>query len=69
MKKFIIGSVIVIAALLLFDYAYYELGIFINLNPHKEVTTFIKTDGKQILLNPVGGGLMTIKNLPLKESI
>ena len=51
MKKFII---IVLCIALLFvgvDAAYYRLGAYIDLNPSKEVKTFVKTKENKILLN------------------
>lgn len=51
MKKFII---IVLCIALLFvgvDAAYYRLGVYIDLNPSKEVKTFVKTEENKILLN------------------
>ena len=51
MKKFII---IVLCIALLFvgvDAAYYRLGVYIDLNPSKEVKTFVKTKENKILLN------------------
>ena len=55
MKKFII---IVLCIALLFvgvDAAYYRLGVYIDLNPSKEVKTFVKTKENKILLN-IGKG-------------
>ena len=49
MKKFII---IVLCIALLFvgvDAAYYRLGAYIDLNPSKEVKTFVKTAEKDIM--------------------
>ena len=48
MKKFII---IVLCIALLFvgvDAAYYRLGVYIDLNPSKEVKTFVKTKENKI---------------------
>ena len=50
MKKFIIITTIIILLLVIFNFVYYELGIFIDLNPNKEVTTFVKTKEKSIIL-------------------
>ena len=48
MKKFII---IVLCIALLFvggDAAYYRLGVYIDLNPSKEVKTFVKTKEQSV---------------------
>lgn len=50
MKKFIIITTIIVLLLVIFNFVYYELGIFIDLNPNKEVTTFVKTKEKSIIL-------------------
>lgn len=55
MKKFLITSSIIVILLMIFNFFHYELGIFINLNPDKEVQTFVKTDHKRILLNRGNG--------------
>ena len=50
MKKFItIISIIVLLALGL-DTAYYRLGWYIDLNPGDVPTTFVRTEGDQILM-------------------
>lgn len=54
MKKFIIVSSIIITVVILFNLLHYELGIFIDLNPNKKITTFMKTDNKDILMNEDG---------------
>lgn len=54
MKKFIIVCCVLIIATLIFDYAHYRLGIYVNLNPNKEISTFIKTEGKDIYLKTAG---------------
>ena len=50
MKKFILAACAV--ALLLFAgyYAYYHMGIYIDLNPDAPVTTFMKTDEDTIYM-------------------
>lgn len=50
MKKFIIICAILIVIISIFNAMYYRLGIFIDLQPNKEVTTFIKTSQKDILI-------------------
>ena len=41
--------------LFIFEYTYYELGIFIDFHPDREVTTFVKTEGKKILMDSGNG--------------
>ena len=40
-KKFIIITTIISLLLVILNFVYYELGIFIDLNPNKEITTFV----------------------------
>lgn len=47
MKKFVIIVSTLIMLYIFGDYAYYYLGWYIDLNPSKEVTTFVKTDGME----------------------
>lgn len=47
--------IVIMSLLLLFEFSYYELGIFIDFHPNQEVTTFIKTDEKTILMNKGDG--------------
>ncbi len=54
MKKYLIISSILIAIVLLFDLCYYEFGLFIDFEPDKKVTTFIKTSEKDILMKTDG---------------
>ncbi len=54
MKKFLIVVTVLISVLLIYDLLFYEFGFFIDFHPNKEVTTFVKTDGKTILLNKDG---------------
>lgn len=70
MKKFIIVSSIIITMLILFNLVHYELGIFIDLNPNKKVTTFIKTQNKDIVINKNGEyELFEIKGVNLGSGI
>lgn len=55
MKKFIIVVSIIVVLLIIADTAYYRLGIYIDFSPNKAVTTFVKTDDKQIFLNKGDG--------------
>ena len=55
MKKFIIAISIIVVLIMLYDTCYYRLGLYIDLQPQKEVTTFIKTDDDKILLNKGDG--------------
>lgn len=54
MKKFIIVVCIVIAGLFLWNTAYYQLGIYIDLHPNAPVTTFMKTDETTIYMEKDG---------------
>ena len=47
MKKFIIIVSALVAIYIFGDYAYYHLGWYIDMNPGKPVTTFVKTEGKE----------------------
>lgn len=51
MKKFIITISILIVAAVTFDTLYYRVGIFIDLHPNKEVTSFTKVKGNKIQLD------------------
>lgn len=55
MKKFIIIISAIIAAIMLWDLAYFRLGWYIDLQPGKEVSTFVKTSGKEILMDKGNG--------------
>ena len=55
MKKFIIAISIIVVLIMLYDTCYYRLGLYIDFQPQKEVTTFIKTDDDKILLNKGDG--------------
>ena len=48
MKKFIITVSAVVCLYLAWDYAYYHMGIYVDIHPYQEVTTFMKVDGDQI---------------------
>lgn len=50
MKKFIIVVCVIVLLALFADAAYYRLGWYIDLDPSAPVTTFVKTDGKQIMM-------------------
>lgn len=56
MKKFLIATVVAIIAIFFLNKAYYEWGIYIDLEPSKPVTTFTAVDGKEILVD-TGSGL------------
>ena len=51
MKKFIIAAAAIVVMYVIWDTAYYRLGIYIDLNPDKPVTTFMKTDETDIYMN------------------
>jgi len=55
MKKFIAIVSIIVILVILFDTCYYRLGLYIDFQPQKEVTTFIKTEDDKILLNKGDG--------------
>ena len=55
MKKFIIAISIIVVLVMLYDTCYYRLGLYIDFQPQKEVTTFIKTEDDKILLNKGDG--------------
>ena len=70
MKKFLLVSSILLVILVIFDIAHYELGLFIDFNPNKEVTTFVKTNGKEILLDDgTGYKIFEIKGVDLGSGI
>ncbi len=50
MKKFLIIVFILIALYLMGDYVYYRTGFYIDFNPDAPITSFVKTDGKKILI-------------------
>lgn len=51
MKKFIIALSAAVLLFVLWDCAYYRLGIFVDLSPEKPVTVTVKTEGKQIYMD------------------
>ena len=55
MKKFIIAISIIVVLIMLYDTCYYRLGLYIDFQPQKEVTTFIKTEDDKIFLNKGNG--------------
>lgn len=55
MKKFIIIISAVALLYLAFDFAYYRLGIYIDLHPNQNATTFVKTVGKEIYMDSGNG--------------
>ncbi len=55
MKKFIIATCIVVLLLVVGNIAYYQLGVYIDWNPNAQVTSFVRTQGKEIYLTPEGG--------------
>ena len=50
MKRFIIIVIIVVLLALGLDTAYYRLGWYIDLDPGKVTSTFVRTEGEQILM-------------------
>ncbi|MBQ5739635.1 MAG: hypothetical protein IIV78_04415 [Oscillospiraceae bacterium] len=55
MKKFIIVVSVLVALVILYDTCHYHLGLYIDLHPDAEVTTFVKTQDTQILLDRGSG--------------
>lgn len=55
MKKFIIVVSILVVLFIAADTAYYRLGFYIDFNPKKPVTTFVKTDAEQIYMDRGNG--------------
>ena len=51
MKKFIIALSVLVLLFMALDAAHYRLGWYIDLMPEEPVTTFVKTDGKEIYLD------------------
>ena len=51
MKKFIIALSVLVLLFMALDVAHYRLGWYIDLMPEEPVTTFVKTDGKEIYLD------------------
>lgn len=54
MKKYIIAVSVVILLFLAADFAWFRLGWYIDFNPDKPVTAFVKTDGEHIVINKDG---------------
>ena len=54
MKKFIIISCVVVLLIFAGNIAYYNLGIYIDLNPNTPVTTFMTTDQDTIYMEKNG---------------
>ncbi len=50
MKKYIIAVATVIFLVIIFDYLYFHLGIYLPIHFHDDVYVFAKTEGKKILL-------------------
>lgn len=50
-RKFLTAAVMMILAVFLLDTAYYRWGLYIDLQPIKEVNTFTGTDGREILVD------------------
>lgn len=48
MKKFIITVCCIVVCVLLLDYLYYYQGVYIDVSPKKEISTFVCTKGKKI---------------------
>lgn len=55
MKKFIITIAVIILVFLALDFAYFHMGIYIDLEKEEPVEFFMKTRGKEILMKKDGG--------------
>ena len=55
MKKFFIACVIIISLFVIYQIVFYRLGLFIDFQPNKEPTTFVKAENKKIYLNQGNG--------------
>ena len=55
MKKFIIIVLCIALLAVGIDTAYYRFGVYIDLHPSRETTTFVKTEGDRILLDSGSG--------------
>lgn len=55
MKKFVIGCITIALIYLLADFAYLSLGFYLPINKDQPVETFVKNEGKEILLNQGAG--------------
>ncbi len=54
MNKFIVAVCSLLLLLFLWNGAYYYLGIYIDFNPNAPVTSFMKTEGKEIFMEQEG---------------
>ena len=71
MKKFIIIIASVFILILLGDTLYYRYGFYIDLNPDKEISSFVKTDDLVFALEKgfLGGAVLDVlETEPLEES-
>ncbi len=50
MKKFILAAICAVVLYLLFDTAYYRMGLYIDFQPNAPVTSFMKTDSDTIYM-------------------
>lgn len=55
MKKFIIICMIIISGFIVYDTAFYKFGFYIDFKPNAEISTFTKTNNKDIYLNKGNG--------------
>lgn len=60
MKKFVIGCVAFAIICLLADIAYFSLGFYLPINKSEPIETFVKSEGKEILLDQ-GDGFETFE--------
>ncbi|MDO4499868.1 MAG: hypothetical protein Q4B60_01195 [Erysipelotrichaceae bacterium] len=70
MKKYIYTVILLILTILLIDYAYYQKGIYIDINKNSEAEYFAKTFNDQILIKEGNSfETMTIKGVNLGSGI
>ena len=55
MKKFVIIITALVAMYIGWNFAYYQMGFYIDFHPDQPVTTFVKTEGDSIYLNKGSG--------------
>lgn len=70
MKKYIIIVTVVILLFLAADFMWFRLGWYIDFTPKKSVTSFVKTDGENIVLNKDGKDeIFFIKGVDIGSSV
>lgn len=70
MKKFVIIVASILILIIAGDVLNYRYGFYIDLNPNKEISTFVKTDGDKILIDKGNGYQeLEIKGVNIGSSI